>query len=115
MVEQRIRNARVGGSSPLSGTISATPRLARRLRYGSRGLQRRDQAETFPIEPAVDQGRIFTYRLAVGLASLILETLWHTCRLRFVGLDAFRKLTQEQTAVVPVCWHQHLLLCGRFW
>lgn len=59
-------------------------------------------------------GRLFTYRLAVGLARLIIDLLWCTCRIKVVGLDDFRKLVAEQTAVVPVCWHQHLLLCARF-
>jgi lysophospholipid acyltransferase (LPLAT)-like uncharacterized protein len=60
------------------------------------------------------RGRLLLYRLAVGLASLVLEVLWHTCRIRYVGLDAFRKLVQDHGAVVPVCWHQHLLICARF-
>jgi lysophospholipid acyltransferase (LPLAT)-like uncharacterized protein len=59
-------------------------------------------------------GRIVLYRLAVGLASLILEILWWTCRIRFVGLDRLHALVREHGAVVPVCWHQHLLLCARF-
>ena len=45
---------------------------------------------------------------------LILEILWHTCRIRFVGLDRFLRLVEEHGAVVPVCWHQHLLICARF-
>lgn len=54
------------------------------------------------------------YRVTVGAAKLILEILWHTCRIRVVGLERFQSLVREQTAVVPVCWHQHLLLCARF-
>lgn len=60
------------------------------------------------------RGRIFTYRLAVGLARVVLETLWLTCRIRVVGQERFRALMIDQVAVVPVCWHQHLLLCARF-
>lgn len=60
------------------------------------------------------RGRIFTYRLAVGLARVMLETLWLTCRIRVVGQERFRALVTDQVAVVPVCWHQHLLLCARF-
>lgn len=45
---------------------------------------------------------------------LILELLWRTCRLRFVGDDRLVTLLREHGAVVPVCWHQHLLLCGRY-
>lgn len=59
-------------------------------------------------------GRILLYRLAVGLASVILEILWWTCRIRYVDLDKLRALVREHGAVVPVCWHQHLLLCARF-
>ena len=59
-------------------------------------------------------GRIFVYRLAVGLAALILEVLWWTCRIRYVRLEEFHELVRKHGAVVPVCWHQHLLLCARF-
>jgi len=53
------------------------------------------------------------YRVAVGLARLILEILWRTCRLRFENEARLIALIQQHGAVVPVCWHQHLLLCGR--
>lgn len=59
-------------------------------------------------------GRVFVYRIAVGLASLVLEVLWWTCRIRYVGLEEFRELVRKHGAVVPVCWHQHLLLIARF-
>jgi len=54
------------------------------------------------------------YRAAALLAYAILETLWRTSRLRIVGLERLTALVREQGAVVPVFWHQHLLLCGRF-
>lgn len=60
------------------------------------------------------RGRLFTYQLAVWLTSAVLEILWHTCRIRYVGRDRFQALLREHTALVPVCWHQHLLLCARF-
>ena len=60
------------------------------------------------------RGRIFLYRVSVGVASLILEFLWWTCRIRYVGLDTLRAMVREHGAVVPVCWHQHLLFCARF-
>lgn len=50
----------------------------------------------------------------MGVASLILEFLWWTCRIRYVGLDTLRAMVREHGAVVPVCWHQHLLFCARF-
>jgi lysophospholipid acyltransferase (LPLAT)-like uncharacterized protein len=54
------------------------------------------------------------YRVAVGLARMIIELLWRTCRMRFVGEERLASLLQQHGAVVPVCWHQHLLLCGRY-
>jgi lysophospholipid acyltransferase (LPLAT)-like uncharacterized protein len=54
------------------------------------------------------------YRAAARLGWLILEIVWRTSRLRIIGLDRMKSLVQEQGAVVPVCWHQHLLVCGRF-
>ena len=57
---------------------------------------------------------MFLYRIAALLTYAILETLWRTCRLRFVGLDRLTTLLREQGAVVPVFWHQHLLMCARF-
>jgi Uncharacterized protein conserved in bacteria len=57
---------------------------------------------------------MFVYWIAAQLTRAILETLWHTCRLRFVGLDRLTALVREHSAVVPVFWHQHLLMCARF-
>src|SRR5688572_32967129 len=57
---------------------------------------------------------MFVYRLAVYLGALILEVLWWTSRKKFIGLDRLEALLKEQGAVVPVFWHQHLLLCARF-
>jgi lysophospholipid acyltransferase (LPLAT)-like uncharacterized protein len=59
-------------------------------------------------------GRMFVYWLAAQLTRAILETLWRTCRLHFVGLDRLTTLVREHGAVVPVFWHQHLLMCARF-
>jgi hypothetical protein len=54
------------------------------------------------------------YRLAALLAYAIIEAVWRTSRLRFSGLDRLHALLREQGAVVPVFWHQHLLICARF-
>ncbi len=54
------------------------------------------------------------YRLAVGVTSLLAELLWRTGRLRFIGEERLQALIDEYGAVVPVCWHQHLLLCARY-
>jgi lysophospholipid acyltransferase (LPLAT)-like uncharacterized protein len=58
--------------------------------------------------------RLFAYRLAALLGYAILEIVWRTSRLRIVGLERMTALVREQGAVVPVFWHQHLLICGRF-
>jgi lysophospholipid acyltransferase (LPLAT)-like uncharacterized protein len=58
--------------------------------------------------------RLLLYRVAALLTYAILETLWRTCRLRFVGVDRLTTLVREKGAVVPVFWHQHLLMCARF-
>lgn len=54
------------------------------------------------------------YCLAVGASALLLELLWRTGRIRFVGEERLQALIDEHDAVVPVCWHQHLLLCARY-
>jgi lysophospholipid acyltransferase (LPLAT)-like uncharacterized protein len=59
-------------------------------------------------------GRKVAYWLAVRLARLIIEILWRTCRLRVEGEARLHALVIEHGAVVPVCWHQHLLLCARY-
>lgn len=58
--------------------------------------------------------RMFVYRIAVLLAGAILEILWRTGRIRIVGGERLAALLREQGAVVPVFWHQHLLICARF-
>ncbi|HEY0941699.1 MAG TPA: lysophospholipid acyltransferase family protein [Steroidobacter sp.] len=58
--------------------------------------------------------RMFAYRLAVYLGSLIIEVLWRTSRLKIIHLDRLETLLKEQGAVVPVFWHQHLLMAARF-
>src|SRR5690349_21280046 len=60
------------------------------------------------------RGRKVAYWLAVRLARIIIEILWRTCRLRFDGDERLRALIAEHGSVVPVCWHQHLLLCARY-
>lgn len=57
---------------------------------------------------------MFAYRIAAYLGALILEVLWWTSRLKIVNLDRLETLLKEQGAVVPVFWHQHLLMCARF-
>lgn len=57
---------------------------------------------------------MIVYRLAVLLAGLIVELTWRTCRIRVVGGERLAALIRDQGAVVPVFWHQHLLVCARF-
>ncbi|WP_129777107.1 lysophospholipid acyltransferase family protein [Peristeroidobacter soli] len=59
-------------------------------------------------------GRMFVYRLAAYFGAFILEVLWRTSRLKIVNLDRLETLLKEQGAVVPVFWHQHLLMGARF-
>jgi lysophospholipid acyltransferase (LPLAT)-like uncharacterized protein len=59
-------------------------------------------------------GRMFVYRLAVLLGAAIIELIWRTSRLRIVGGERLAALLRKQGAVVPVFWHQHLLICARF-
>jgi hypothetical protein len=58
--------------------------------------------------------RSLGYRLAVGATVIFLELLWRTGRIRFIGEERLRSMIVEHGAVVPVCWHQHLLICARY-
>ena len=59
-------------------------------------------------------GRKLTYRLAMYLGKAVLELLWYSARKKVVGEERLRELLAEHGAIVPVCWHQHLLLCARW-
>lgn len=58
--------------------------------------------------------RRFVYWIAVQIARVIVEVLWRTGRLRIEGAERLHALIGEHGAVVPVCWHQHLLICARY-
>lgn len=58
--------------------------------------------------------RLLGYRLAVLAASLFTELLWRTGRVTIVGEERLQALIDAHGAVVPVCWHQHLLICARY-
>lgn len=58
--------------------------------------------------------RMFGYRLAMWVGAVIVELLWRTSRLKIIGAERLEALLEEQGAVVPVFWHQHLLICARF-
>lgn len=58
--------------------------------------------------------RLMLYRLAVAAGVMVLEVLWRTCRIRIVGEERLQSMIEGHGAVVPVCWHQHLLLSARY-
>jgi lysophospholipid acyltransferase (LPLAT)-like uncharacterized protein len=58
--------------------------------------------------------RMQGYRVAVVLGWLVMEVLWRTGRVRIIGEQHLQSLIDEYGAVLPVCWHQHLLLCARY-
>lgn len=55
------------------------------------------------------------YRVAVYMAIALIELLWRTCRIRVVGEEGLQRAIAERGAAIPVCWHQHLILCSRYW
>lgn len=57
---------------------------------------------------------MFAYRIAVLVTTVLLELIWRTARIRVIGRDRLERLLEEHGAVVPVFWHQHLLICARF-
>lgn len=54
------------------------------------------------------------YWLAVCLGWCFVELLWRTGRIRVIGEARLQTLIAEHGAVVPACWHQHLLICARY-
>ncbi len=59
-------------------------------------------------------GRLFLYRIAVYISAGFLELVWRTARKRIIGAERLEHLLAEHGAVIPVFWHQHLLICARF-
>ena len=59
-------------------------------------------------------GRMFVYRLAVWITSAYLELMWRTSRLTILGEDRLAAMIKEHGSIVPVFWHQHLLVGARF-
>lgn len=60
------------------------------------------------------RSRRLLYQAAVYCAVLLIEVLWRTARIRFVGEESLKRSIAEHGAVVPVCWHQHLIMCSRY-
>ena len=63
---------------------------------------------------SLTRSRLLAYRMAVWITTAVLEILWRTCRIDIVPSDRLTKLIAEHGSIVPVFWHQHLLLCARF-
>ena len=59
-------------------------------------------------------GRRITYRLLVWLGYGIVELLWRTGRVKVIGAEHWKSSALTQGLAVPVCWHQHLLICARY-
>lgn len=58
--------------------------------------------------------RRLVYRAAALLGAVILEVLWRTCRIRLLGMERLERELAAHGAVIPVFWHQHLLIGARF-
>lgn len=59
--------------------------------------------------------RRLTYRLLVWMAYGFVELLWRTARLRVIGEEHWKASALSKGMAIPVCWHQHLLVCARYW
>jgi lysophospholipid acyltransferase (LPLAT)-like uncharacterized protein len=60
-----------------------------------------------PVRAVLDRALIFFGYLA-------LEFWWRTCRIEFEGEQRVKDLVAEHGSILPVCWHQHLLLASRW-
>lgn len=58
--------------------------------------------------------RLLGYRVAVFAGIALGEFIWRTARVRYVGEERLQASIDAHSAVVPVCWHQHLLLCAKY-
>src|SRR5690242_8465880 len=58
--------------------------------------------------------RRIVYRLLVWIAYGIVELLWRTGRIKVVGEEHWKSSVLARGIAIPVCWHQHLLICARY-
>jgi lysophospholipid acyltransferase (LPLAT)-like uncharacterized protein len=58
--------------------------------------------------------RRLLYRLLVPVVSLTAELMWRTAHLTVVGEAGLSEAVAKHGTVIPVCWHQHLLICARY-
>jgi len=59
--------------------------------------------------------RRLAYRLLVWIAYAVVELLWRTARIRVIGENHWKDTALSKGIAIPVCWHQHLLICARYW
>jgi lysophospholipid acyltransferase (LPLAT)-like uncharacterized protein len=59
-------------------------------------------------------GRALLDRMLTFLGYLALEFWWRTCRIQIEGEERVKALVTEHGSILPVCWHQHLLLVSRW-
>lgn len=134
----RGSGVRVSSPAPLTGK---TPRSARRFHVerSARRCERRSERQlptvsrqpeaqavsSNDLQPSnsvrrtkskrrLTAGRVFIYRIAVYISAAFLELVWRTARRRIIGAERLEQLLKEHGAVIPVFWHQHLLICARF-
>ena len=58
--------------------------------------------------------RRILYQLLVWIAYGIVELLWRSGRIRVIGEEHWKSEALAQGIAIPVCWHQHLLICARY-
>ncbi|HVY22902.1 MAG TPA: lysophospholipid acyltransferase family protein [Steroidobacteraceae bacterium] len=58
--------------------------------------------------------RRILYQLLVWIAYSIVELLWRSGRIRVIGEQHWKSEALAQGIAIPVCWHQHLLICARY-
>jgi lysophospholipid acyltransferase (LPLAT)-like uncharacterized protein len=115
-----------GWPSAVAGWLSAIPGSQPRLTPFASLVRQLDSSS--PTSPSraprkpprsksrreLTRGRRLLYRAAVWLGYLYVELVWRTARLTVINEDSLRALVSQHGAVIPVSWHQHLLLCGRY-
>jgi hypothetical protein len=84
--------------------MSRTPEIPdppelRHTLYGSETRSRR----------RLTRGRMLVYRAAVAIVWRLGRLFWASCRVQRLGFEQARAAARDSRALIPVCWHQHLL------
>ncbi|MGE0189618.1 MAG: lysophospholipid acyltransferase family protein [Steroidobacteraceae bacterium] len=58
--------------------------------------------------------RQWLYHFLMALGRLTIDLLWGTSRLTVIGEQTMSDAVTKHGSVIPVCWHQHLLMCARY-